>query len=103
VAAVSADVLTLGTDSQAWASRLRFLEPQILQSARDAGLPPARRVRLRVDPTWRPAPTPRPDAAPPARTPAAGAALAALAAGEPSPALAAALRRLARRHGGESP
>lgn len=88
--------LLIVADGPAWATRLRFLEPE-LKAALDARTRRVvRRVVVRVGPP--PAP-PRPAAPPPSRplSPAARAALEAGAAQVSDPRLAAALRRLARR------
>jgi hypothetical protein len=88
--------LIVVADGPAWATRLRFLEPE-LKAALDARTRRVvRRIAVRVGP---PAPPPRPAAPPPPRrlSAAARAALEAGAAEVSDPALAAALRRLARR------
>jgi hypothetical protein len=88
--------LIVVADGPAWATRLRFLEPE-LKAALDARTRRVvRRITVRVGP---PPPPPRPAAPPPARplSAAARAALEAGAAEVSDPKLAAALRRLARR------
>jgi hypothetical protein len=88
--------LIVVADGPAWATRLRFLEPE-LKAALDARTRRVvRRVAVRVGP---PVPAPRAPA-PAASRPLSAAARAALesgAAGVTDPKLAAALRRLARR------
>jgi hypothetical protein len=88
--------LIVVADGPAWATRLRFLEPE-LKAALDARTRRVvRRVAVRVGP---PVSAPR-ASAPPASRPLSAAARAALesgAAGVTDPKLAAALRRLARR------
>lgn len=89
--------LVLVADGPAWATRLRFLEPE-LKAALDARTRRVvRRVQVRVGPppVSRAAPARPPVARP--LSPAARAALESGAAGVADPELAATLRRLARR------
>lgn len=94
-AVVAADEVTLYVDSPAWATRLRFLAPDLLRQLAGAGLA-LHRCRIRVLPPGdrvEPAPSmPQP----PRETAAASAAVSSAAAATESSDLAAALRRLAR-------
>lgn len=94
-AVVAADEVTLYVDSPAWATRLRFLAPNLLQQLAATGIH-ARHCRIRVQP-----PGDRVEAVPvPPRLPQASAAasdaVGSAAASTESSDLAAALRRLAR-------
>jgi hypothetical protein len=88
--------LVVLADGPAWATRLRFLEPELKAALDPRTRRDVRRVAVRVhlpDPAARPRPKP----APRALSAAASAALDASSARVKDPALAAALSRLARR------
>lgn len=100
VANLSRDTLTVLVATPAWGTRLRFLEPRILEWLRAE--PTFRGVaRIKVRVRTRPAAPPPGEHHPTAhpRCPGAAAALGGVATGEDHPALARSLRRLARRLG----
>jgi len=92
-ARLAGERLTLETQASAWATRLRFLAPQLLRRLR-VRWPRLREIRVRVRPAERPRPARR---RPPPRLPAASARLLLEAAAAiEDPDLRAALERLGR-------
>lgn len=103
VANLSGGTLTVLVDTPAWGTRLRFLEPRILEWLKSEGAF-AQIARIKVRVRGAPHAPEEPATRAPVvarRCPAAAAALTAVAAEEEDPRLAAGLRRLAARLGGD--
>ena len=97
LANVRGDTAVVSCDSAAWGARLRYLEPQLLNTLNRVEGLALRRLRVKVHP----AAAPRPEAPPPGHMPqlneASADLLEATARGVDDAALSEALRRLARR------
>lgn len=98
VADLGAERLFLQADSAAWATRLRYLAPQLLHCLQQSGLGTLRQIEIRVAPR---AETVTPMRDTPVLSATSAAIIAHSAATLPDPALRAAFQRLARRGNGK--
>jgi len=97
LANIRGDTAVVSCDSAAWGARLRYLEPQLLDTLNRLEGLSLRRVRVKVHPTGTPRPPTPPSGHMPQLNEANADLLEATARGIDDPALSEALRRLARR------
>jgi len=97
LANIRGDTVVMVADSAAWATQLRYMQHAVLERLREHHEPAVHRFTVKIALPGEPPSTPP---SPPARLPESSARhLAALAADETDPSLAAALRRLGERQG----